>query len=283
MDLRHLLATATLALAATAALAQPLHYTKAIQLVDEITAAQDAGVFNDELGRPLNRYGGNWTSAEQSYIRFADLAHGHWPGNLTKCSPLVSRLLQTCYGWNWKNYSFLDPLTLTTQAVASPTPYQYIALLKQGKGFAARLTRLDQWQAGDLLFWWKPGSDLNDHAMIISAVNWASAKNYPTNLAASDPTLANTAYYEVEIIDSTENIHTADSRLVNVNGTPTFVAGVGAATIGVLVDRTTLEIVATTWSLPTSNYQTQPNGWLQGLTSRLKRVPQWEIAVGRMP
>lgn len=49
------------------------------------------------------------------------------------------------------------------------------------------------------------------------------------------------------------------------------------------VDLNAFETVATTWSLPTSNYQTQPNGWLQGLTNRLKRVPQWEITVGRMP
>ena len=43
------------------------------------------------------------------------------------------------------------------------------------------------------------------------------------------------------------------------------------------------EIVGTTWSLPTSNYDTQPNTWVKSLNSRLKRTPTWEFAIGRMP
>lgn len=264
--------------------AQPLHHTKALQLVDEISGAQAVGVFTDAAGLPLNRYGGSWGSAvDPSFIRFADFAAGVLPANNTKCSPLITHLLKYCYGWNWKNYPFVDPLTLTTKTVSSPTPYQYIALLKQGRGFAMRITALNQALPGDLLFWWRVGTDQNDHAMILSSVNWASAKDYPDKLAGADPSLANTIYYEVEIIDSTENVHTNDSRVVPMGGSSTFLAGVGTATIGVLVDRTTCAIVGATWSLPTSNFTTQPNGWLQGLHSRLKRVPVWEIAIGRLP
>jgi hypothetical protein len=270
-------------LSAASALAQPAHLTKAQQLLDEVQAAQEAGVYTDGTGTSLNRYGGSWGSAtDASFIRFADLANGVLPANYTRCAPLITHLLKYTSGWNWKNYTFIDPLTNSAKSTASPAPYQYIALVKQGKGFAARVTRLDQAQPGDLLFWWQVGSDQSDHAMIVSSIDWSSAKAYPANLAGSDPTLAGSTYYEVEVIDSSANLHTNDSRLVNVNGTDTQIAGIGTGTIGVLVNAN-FEIVATTWSLPASDYTTQPNSWLSGLTSRLKRTPAWEIVIGRMP
>jgi hypothetical protein len=266
---------------ASTAFAQPLHLQKALQLVDEITGQQAAGVFTDGAGTALNRYGGSWNSAtDASFIRFADLANGVYAANNTKCSPLVTHLLKFCYGTNWKNYSFYDPVLKTTKSVPSPTPYQYIVLTKENKGLA-RITRLDQAQPGDILSWWTVGSDANDHTMLIVAVDWTSAKPYPTNHALSDPTLAGTTYYEVEIVDSSSGTHTNDSRIVEVDGVDTHIPGIGTGTIGLLVNAN-FEIVGYTWSLPTSNYDTQRTGWMNGLHNRLKRTPAYEAVISRV-
>ena len=277
-----LLALATSALLATAAVAQPLHLQKALQLVDEITGQQDAGVFTETNGTSLNRYGGSWSSAtDASFIRFADLANGIYAANNTKCSPLVTHLLKYSYGWNWKNYTFTDPLTNASKSTSSPAPYQYIALTKQNKGLA-RVTRLDQAQAGDILSWWTVGSDSNDHSMLIVSIDWASAKAYPTDHALSDQTLAGTTYYEVEVVDSSSGVHTNDSRVVNLNGVDTVISGIGTGTIGILVNAS-FELVGYTWSLPTSNYDSQRTGWMQGFHSRLKRTPTYEAVISRLP
>jgi hypothetical protein len=265
----------------TAVFAQPpAHLSQALQLVDEITAAQAVGVFADGTGTPLNRYGGSWNSpTDASYIRFADLGAGVLPGNNTKCSPLVTHLLLGAYGRDWRQFSFFDPILQTTKSVASPAPYQYIVLTKDGKGLT-RIPRLDQAAPGDLLHWWQVGTTDADHSMIIVAINWASAKAYPTNQAFSDPTLAGTTYYEVEVVDSSSGVHTDDSRLVTVNGVETQVAGIGTGIIGLLVNAS-MEIVGYTWSLPTSDYVTKRSGWLSGLHSRLRRLPAYEAVISR--
>ncbi|MES2696660.1 MAG: hypothetical protein V4773_24540 [Verrucomicrobiota bacterium] len=263
--------------------AQPAHLAKGLQLFDEISGAQDAGVFNDAGGVSLNRYGGSWNSAtDASFIRFANLPAGILAANNTKCSPLVTHLLKNVYNWNWSAHSFYDPLLKTTKTSVSPAPYQYIALLKAGKGFASQVTRLDLALPGDLLFWWQVGTDDKDHAMIITHVNLASAKAYPTTHANSLAAHAGTTYYEVEVLDSSSSLHTNDSRLLPINGIETHVPGIGMGTIGVLV-RANFEIVGVTWSLPTSDYTTQRGGWLNGLHSRLKLVPAYEVAIGRWP
>lgn len=278
---RALFSLVTSALLATAAVAQPLHLQKALQLVDEITGQQAAGVFTETNGTALNRYGGSWGSAtDASFIRFADLAHGVYAANNTKCSPLVTHLLKFSYGTNWKNFSFVDPISNTVKSVASPAPYQYIALTKQAKGLA-RVTRLDQAQPGDILSWWTVGSDSNDHTMLIVSIDWSSAKAYPTDHALSDPALAGTTYYEVEVVDSSSGTHTNDSRIVNVNGVDIQIPGIGTGTIGLLVNAN-FEIVGYTWSLPTSNYDTQRTGWMQGLHNRLKRTPAYEAVISRL-
>ena len=267
----------------TAQAQTPHHYQAAVELLHEITSLQAVGIYTDAAGVPLNRYGGSWNSAtDPSYIRFADLDHGILPANYTKCSPLVTHLLKSVYNWDWKAYSFYDPILKTTKSVASPTPYQYIELVKEGKGFAQRITRLDQVQAGDILSWWQVGSDVSDHTMILASVDWNSAKPYPSQVAGADPTLFGTTYYEVHVIDSSADLHTADSRWVNVNGTFQQIAGIGTGTIGLLVNANS-ELVGRTWSLPTSNYYTNPTGWLSGLTNRLRLAPANEFVIGRMP
>lgn len=265
-----------------AVFAQPAHLTKGLQLVDEISGAQAAGVLVDANNVPLNRYGGSWNSATNpSYIRFAALP-SVLPANNTKCAPLVTHLLKSCYNWNWSAYSFSDPILGVTKSTASPYPYQYIALLKEGKGFAARITRLDQVLPGDVLLWWNIGSADNDHAMIVVGVNLAGGKAYPSDHANANPALAGTTYYEVEVLDSSSGVHTNDSRIVPVNGVDTQIPGVGTGTIGVLVDAN-FEIVGTTWSLPNSDYTTQRTGWLNGLHSRLKLQTATEAVIGRLP
>lgn len=266
--------------------AQPAHLTKGLQLVDEITAAQKVGVFTDANNVPLNRYGGSWNSAsDPSYIRFLNQPVGTLPANNTKCAPLVTHLLKVAYNWSWysvANLSFYDPLLKITKTSASPAPYQYIALLKAGKGFASQVTRLNQALPGDILLWWNIGSDEHDHAMIIVNVDAASAKTYPTDLAASNPALAGTTFYAVRVLDSSSGVHTSDTRIVPVNGVDTQIAGAGLGTIGILVNANS-EIVGTTWSLPISDYATQPDNWLDGLHARLKLQSVTEAVIGRMP
>ncbi len=263
--------------------AQPAHLAKGLQLVDEITAAQDQGIFTDAANVPLNRYGGSWNSAtDASFIRFLDVAAGIRPGNNTKCAPLVTHLLKTAYNWSWYSYTFVDPILNTSKKSSSPAPYQYIALLKQGKGFASQVTRLDQALPGDILLWWKIGSDENDHAMIIVNVDLQSGKAYPAELEGADATLAGTAYYEVEVLDSSSGVHSADTRIVSVNGVDTQIAGVGTGKIGILVDAN-FAIVGHTWSLPNSDYATNQAAWLNGLHSRLKRQTSVEAVIGRLP
>jgi hypothetical protein len=243
-------------------------------------------VFTDSAGVALNRYGGSWNSAtDSSYIRFLNQPAGVLPSNNTKCAPLVTHLLKTAYNWSWysvANLSFYDPVLKVTKTSASPAPYQYIALLKAGKGFASQVTRLDQALPGDILLWWQVGTDDKDHAMIIVNLDLASAKAYPTNHAKSKAEFAGTTYYEVEVLDSSASLHTNDSRLVNVAGIDTHIPGIGTGMIGVLVDAN-FAIVGVTWSLPTSNFTTQRGGWLDGLHSRLKVAPTYEIAIGRWP
>lgn len=268
---------------AASTIAQPAHLTKGLQLADEIAGAQAVGVFTDANNVSLNRYGGSWNSTtDASFIRFADLANGVLPANNTRCAPLVTHLLKNAYNWSWSAYSFYDPVLKVTKSSNSPAPYQYIALLKANKGFASRITRLDQALPGDILLWWNIGSDANDHAMIIVSVDLANGKAYPSELAAAKPELAGTTYYAVEVLDSSSGVHTNDSRVVPVNGVDTQIAGIGTGTVGILVNAS-FEIVGTTWSLPTSDFATQKDAWLGGLHSRLKLQSATESLIGRMP
>lgn len=260
----------------------PAHHEGAVRFVDEITSYQAAGILLDGNGVSLNRYGGSWgSSSNPSYIRFADPDQGILPGNNTKCSPLVTHLFRTFYGWDWRNYPFYDPVEGRVRTSVSPQAYQYCALIQQEIGFV-RVPTLDAAQPGDILSWWVVGSSSSDHTMVLDGVNWASAKPYPLGYPNSNPALAGTTYYEVTVIDSSSDTHTADTRLVNVNGTIQHIAGVGRGIIGLLVDGQ-MNIVGRTWSLPTSSYFTQTDTWVKSLNSRLKLAPTWEFMIGRLP
>ena len=77
------------------------------------------------------------------------------------------------------------------------------------------LNQIVSCQAAGLFSWWEVGSSSNDHTMILSSINWDSAKPYPLDFANSNPALAGTFYYEVTVIDSSSSTHTADTRAVN--------------------------------------------------------------------
>lgn len=276
------LAPLLLLLGASQAHAQSVIGDGAALLLDQILDCQDAGIFTDAQNVSLNRYGGSWTSkTNPSFIRFADYGNGVLPANNTKCSSLVTHLLKNLHGWNWKDFTYYDPVLQVNRSTASPEAYQYVALIKQQKGLV-EIPTLDQARAGDILAWWEVGKSSGDHTMLISSIHWESAKPYPLGYANSNPALAGTTYYEVTVVDSSSDTHSDDTRLVDINGVETHIAGIGRGIIGILVNEN-LEIIGRTWSLPTSDYTTQTNTWVGSLNNRLKLAPTWEFAIGRVP
>lgn len=265
------------------ALAQSAHQASAELLLQQIQQAQGAGVFADPRGQPLNRYGGSWSSAtEPSFIRFADPLQGVLPGNLTTCSPFLSRLFQAQYGWNWNQeaYRFNDPVLGQSVRRPSPEAYQYGLLIQQGLGFTPIQT-LNLALPGDVLAWWVAGSPDNDHVMLIQQVRWNTLKPYPSGLPNSNPALAGTQFVEVRVIDSSADTHSQDTRWVAKDGALTHIDGLGAGTIGLLLD-INLRVIGRTWSLPEASYDTQKNTWVKSLNGRLKLAPAWGFAVGRL-
>ena len=86
----------------------PQHLQDALTLAAQIRQKGDAGTFVDASNVPLNRYGGNWSAPDQSFVRFENLASGVLPANYTECAPLVTRILRHSYGWNWYSYVMRD-------------------------------------------------------------------------------------------------------------------------------------------------------------------------------
>ncbi|MFO0820417.1 MAG: hypothetical protein U1A77_20895 [Pirellulales bacterium] len=260
----------------------PPHFATANTLLNQILACQDAGILVDEQGVFLNRYGGSWSSkTNPSFYRLGNEEQGILPANNTKCSSLVTHLLKNVYNWNWKNYSFVDPISLSIKSTASPEAYQYVALIKQQQGFV-EIPLLADALPGDVLSWWEVGKSSGDHTMLIAHVDWDNAKPYPLGYANSNPALAGTTYVPVTVIDSSSDTHTDDSRFVDVNGVETHIAGIGTGVIGLLINDQGV-IIGRTWSLPTSDYETQTNTWVGSLNNRLKLAPIWEFAIGRVP
>lgn len=258
----------------------PAHYDGAVALLNQIIDCQDAGVFTDANNVSINRYGGRWSSnTDPSFIQWAAPDYNILPMNNTKCSSLVTHLFKNIYGWNWKNHTFFDPVKNSNHSTVSPRAYQYVALIKQGKGFE-QVPTLDAAETGDILGWWEVGYSSKAHTMIISSIDWDSAKPYPLGFDNSDPALAGTVYYEVTVIDCSASTHTADTRLVDIDGQVTHIPGIGAGIIGLLVDED-FKIIGRTWSLPNADYHTKTNTWVGSLNNRLKLAPAWEIVIGR--
>ena len=265
---------------------QPLHLQMTLLLLNEILGEQSAGVYTDAKGIEINRYGGTWGSTTNpSYIQFSDPAAGVLPENYTVCSSLLTHMLAHAYQWNWKNYPFLDPLTNKVTSVSSPYPYQYAALIKQGKGFSEQITQLDQVLPGDIMARWEIGSSSRGHVVQVVSIDFNAGETYPAGYPTSNPLLVGSTLYPVSIIDSDPTAtHTIDTRLVNVNGKPTTIGGIGQGTIGVLVDANAT-IIGWTWSLPSAYDQTHPTHWLSFVNSNLywaHSTTPYETVVGRL-
>src|SRR5207247_1272301 len=109
-------------------------------------------------------------------------------------------------------------------------------LLKAGKGFAVKITRLDLALPGDILLWWNIGSDSSDHAMIMVSIDLAHGLAYPSENSVAKAELAGTTFYAVEVLDSSSGLHTDDSRVVPIDGVDTQIAGIGTGKVGILVN-----------------------------------------------
>jgi hypothetical protein len=290
------LAFGTLCLAGLAtALAQPAHLVRGQQLVDEITAAQSNGMYTGTVNGAtvfLNRYGGSWADAEDpSFIRFLNVNAGVYAANLTTCAPLVTHLLKHTYDWNWNQYGIPDPLNGGAMAFkSSPRSYLYVSAIKHLVGFSQRLTKLAEVQPGDVAARWEVGTD-EGHTMIVVGVNAASAKAYPVSSTDANfiPALAGSTYTEITVLDSSSSGHTNDTRMITYNGSTYLSGGVGEGVMGVFTNSAG-EIIAHTWSLPTSNYTKVSNGvtivnpsWLSGIKSRVKLQGAVELVFGRLP
>lgn len=291
--------TAVCLLGASTVSAQPAHLAKGNQLVDEIVAAQSQGVYTGVVDGAtvfLNRYGGSWdTAGDLSFIRFFDATRaanvGPYAANYTTCAPLVSHLLKYTYGWDWKAWPIPDTLNGDAPvAKASPKSYLYVSAIKHQVGFAAQVTNLLNVQPGDIAARWEVGTD-EGHTMIVVGVNAASAKVYP--LSSSDvnfvPELAGALYYEMTVLDSSASGHSNDTRMITYGGKTELSGGAGRGVMGVFVN-TAGEVLAHTWSLPTSAYLKTSGGvtsvnpsWLSGIKSRLKKQADVELVFGRMP
>ena len=290
----------SLTVAVTAVLARaesPKHLERGLALVDEITAAQKNGVFTGDVGGTtvfLNRYGGSWNSAtDASFIRFFDATNGTYAANYTTCSPLVTHLLKSTYGWDWKQVAIPDPLNNNTPvSPASPKSYLYGTAIKQQIGFATHVTSLFDVLPGDIAARWETPGD-EGHTMIVVSVNFDSPKTYPSTPTDTNwvPALGGAKYYEVTVLDSSASGHSNDTRYITYNGKTGLSGGAGTGVIGVFVNAAG-EVLAHTWSLPTSAYlgvksngtPYVTSGWLSGIKSRLRtQVGDAELVFGRLP
>lgn len=286
---------ATCVLSGTAAQAQSFHLQKGQLLVDQITAQQSQGVFSGDVNGAtvlLNRYGGSWESnTNPSFIRFFNQATNTYAANLTKCAPLVTHLLKYCYGWSWKQYGIPNPLNNGAIVFKnSPESYLYVSAIKHQIGFSQRILNIHDMQPGDIAARWEVGTDTG-HTMLIAEIDFASAKAYPVTSTDPNflPALAGSTYLQVTVLDSTSSDHSFDTRVVTYNGSTSFYAGVGEGVMGVFVNGSG-EIIAHTWSLPSSSYTKISNGvlvvnptWLSSIKSRVKMQNTVELVVGRLP
>ncbi len=288
--------------AASIAAAAPstAHLTRGQDLVSDIQTDQKLGTYASS-GVFLNRYGGSWAGAsgEASFFRTADPINNIRAANLTTCAPLVSHLLKSVYGWDWSSYSIPDPLAGGTASSASPKSYLYVSAIKNHVGFAQQLTKIDDVQPGDIAARWEVGTD-DGHTMIVVSVDLASAKEYVNSNSYALAALKDTVLYEVTVLDSSASGHTVpapagtykpatlpaakvDTRYITYNGGTGLSGGAGIGIIGVLVNKTTHEIVAHTWSLPDNDYVAAKNAWTQGVNSRAKLQNAMELVFGRLP
>lgn len=132
------------------------------------------------------------------------------------------------------------------------------------------------------MVWWVPGSKDHEHTLQVADIDFGAGRPYPAGYPTSHPQLIGSTLYPVHVIDSSADLHTNDTRNVNVNGTMTHIAGIGQGDIGVLVAGDG-SIIGCTWSLPSFDDQTQPTNWLNFVNKNLKWAelsPAFETPAG---
>ncbi len=274
--------TAGTAFSIQLASAQPAHLMNGIGLVEQIVEAQQNGIFVDDEGVEINRYGGSWNSQnDPSFIRFADPTQGILPGNNTTCAPFITHLLKETYNWSWYNYPFFDPIQNQIVQSSSPRSYRYVALIEQEIGFEQQIHTLDLVQPGDIMAIHYLGGS-GGHTTMVVDVNWQSIKAYPSEHANALPELDGTYYVEITVVDSSSGTHTNDSRIVEFNNEKIETSGLGIGVMGILMDGNA-NVLGYTWSLPNSDYQTKTGGWLNGLHNRLHLQADRKLVFGRLP
>lgn len=265
---------------------QPLHLELGLQLVDEINATHSLGIFEDEGGVEVNRYGGSWNDEDDpSFIRFFDQGDGILPANNTECAPLVTHLMMHAYDWDWGDYPFLDPKDgFVLDTSASPNPWQYLELIEQNEGFEQKITNVRQSKPGDIIsIHYLNGT--SGHTAILVDLHLEDPIAYPEAGNNLNPELAGTHFYRMTIMDSTNSPHSNDTREFTVfddddNPTDHVVTGAGIGDMGIFLDIAG-NIIGYTWSLSPSNPGSQ--GWINGMNTRLKLQTEREMVFGRLP
>jgi hypothetical protein len=197
----------------------PLHITMANELVDGILNQASNKVYNDASGNQTNRYGG----AVGTYsITFATPAvPNSIYSNFTRCAPFLTQLLKAAYNWT-------PPQSMGN----SPDPKKYYnAITKNLNGFAVR-SDFSDWEVGDILVspYFDPGANNIGHVMLMLDAAEIS----------SDPA-TKTKEYLVQVLDSSGDLHTQDTRTLHAKLNQ---GGVGRGIIRVK----TVDDVITQWA-----------------------------------
>ena len=148
-------------------------------------------------------------------------------------------------------------------------------LIEQQTGFTSQIHAFTDAYSGDVMAI-RYISSWSGHTMMINAIDWDGAVEYPASHPDANPDLAGTWYIPVQVLDSTSNPHSNDTR--EVNGEE--LEGIGTGTIGIVIDDTGV-IVGHTWSLPSSDPLTSTDNWISSLHNRLKWQQDRKMVIGR--
>jgi len=198
---------------ASAASADPAHVNWADNLVAHITPEK-------------NEYANNPT-----YVYWAGVNGSVTYENRTQCSSFVTRLLKQAYGWTDSDFTQWFNST-------SPSAALYHDAIEAQNGFTT-VTDISDIQKGDILAVKYNEEDATATGHVMMADNIAVART------ATNPIIANTQQYEINIIDSSKTGHgNGDSRFLAAS---TWDSGVGRGKLRLYADNTGT-VVGYTWS-----------------------------------